>query len=170
MDGETLDRNLKKVIEQARDLNIPVPYNISEHVIVNPRPKKRFGCCRRNERGFDIEISRFVLECDDSVILCVLAHEVLHTCGGCYDHGKIWKMYARAMNDAYGYDIKRTSSFEDAGLNAPEERTRCENVKYIIKCRRCGKEYPRRRCTKTVRNIHRYRCTCGGRLTVMEKT
>ena len=34
------------VIKEAQELKIPVPVNINEQVYINPRPKRRFGCCR----------------------------------------------------------------------------------------------------------------------------
>lgn len=187
MEQRELDGKLKFVIGQARELNIPVPYNISENVRVNPRPKRRFGCCRRNGDSFIVEVSGFIMECDESKIRNVLAHEILHTCPGCHDHGKIWKRYADAMNYTYGYHIKRTSSFDEMGLDDPAEpaesadgvhgsgsaataHRRSSSVKYIITCRKCGREYPRKRRSKVVREIGRYRCSCGGRLTVRKET
>ena len=46
MDQTELNRNLKEVIKQAQDINIPVPADICEQVEINSRPKKRYGCCR----------------------------------------------------------------------------------------------------------------------------
>lgn len=187
MEQRALDEKLKFVIGQARELNIPVPYNISENVRVNPRPKRRFGCCRRNGDSFIVEVSGFIMECDESKIRNVLAHEILHTCPGCNNHGKIWKEYASAMNAAYGYHIKRTSSFDEMGLDDPAElaesadgvhgsgnaataHRRSSSVKYIIKCRKCGREYPRKKRSKVVKEIGSYRCSCGGRLTARKET
>ena len=61
MKQEELNEKLKSVIRQAREIGIPVPDNISENVVINPRPRKRFGCCRRHK--FQIEVSSFVLDC-----------------------------------------------------------------------------------------------------------
>lgn len=47
MESEKIDLVLKEVIRKAREINIPVPDIISDKVIVNKRPKKRFGCCRK---------------------------------------------------------------------------------------------------------------------------
>ena len=41
-------------------------------------------------------------------------------------------------------------------------------AKYIIRCRKCGREYPRQRCSPVIKNPKAYRCRCGGRLTVFE--
>ena len=77
MKQEKLNEKLKSVIRQAREIGIPVPDNISENVVINPRPRKRFGCCRRQADKFQIEVSSFVLDCLDDKIAGVLAHEIL---------------------------------------------------------------------------------------------
>lgn len=166
MDRADLNKNLIQIISQAQAQGIPVPDNIFPEVNVNPRPKKRFGCCRRKDGVFIIEISEFILECSDNAIRNVMAHEVLHTCDGCYDHGIKWKEYAGRMNRAYGYRIKRTSSFSDMGLEEPGRDD--SRIRYVIKCRSCGREYPRQKLTKVMKKINSYRCSCGGRLYVID--
>lgn len=165
---ERLDELLRETTREAQELNIPVPVTIADKIKINSRPKKRFGCCRRSEHGYEIEVSAFILVCEESKIKNVIAHEVLHTCEGCYDHGNQWKEYAQRMNRAYGYQIKRTSSFAEMGLKEDGERRRPE-YKYIIKCQNCGKEYPRQRFTRVMKQINKYRCNCGGRLTVYQR-
>lgn len=160
---------LEEVIREAQAVNIPVPSNINKQVYINPRPKRRFGCCSTKSGKFNIEISEFLLKAEESKIRGVIAHEVLHTCRGCRDHGLRWKEYAKKMNDAYGYNIKRASSFEELGLETiarPEEQ---KEIKYIIKCLNCGKEYPRQRFTCVMQKIEAYRCQCGGKLTLIKK-
>ncbi len=200
MDQKELNRNLKEVIKQAQDIGIPVPADICEQVDINPRPKKRYGCCRLKKGVYHIEVSEFILNCDPDKIRGVIAHEVLHTCRGCYNHGDMWKRYAAMMNSAYGYNIKRTSSNEEMGIvdacgsgentgsegiaGRPGSADRQDTVssgsagrktghsagaiKYIIRCGKCGREYPRQRCSAVVKNPKAYRCRCGGRLTVFE--
>lgn len=165
METEKLNRTLSEVISEARELNIPVSNNIKGKVRINGRPKKRFGCCRRKENTYVIEISEFVLECPEKIIRGVIAHEVLHTCNECYEHGKKWREYSERMNQAYGYNIKRVSSFEEMGL---PERKNHPDIKYIIKCKKCGKEYPRQRFTCVMKKINAYRCACGGELTLIK--
>ena len=57
MESEKIDLVLKEVIRKAREINIPVPDIISDKVIVNKRPKKRFGCCRKKDGMFFIAVS-----------------------------------------------------------------------------------------------------------------
>ena len=168
--NDGLNKILKEVINEARGLNIPVPDNICSKVDINSRPKKRFGCCKKNKGIFYIEVSRFLLDSlgyGNRKVREVIAHEVLHTCPECYSHGIKWKNYSDEMNRAYGYNIKRVSSFEEMGLSEME-RERNNNIKYIIKCNKCGKEYPRQRVTCVMKKINAYRCSCGGKLSVME--
>ncbi len=167
---QNLNTILKQVIKETQELKIPVSNNISEEVIINSRPKKRFGCCRKRENKFIIEISEFVLNCDEKIIRQILAHEILHTCRDCYDHGVVWKKYADMMNKAYGYNIKRTFSFEDAGIGEYKPNVSTATIRYIIKCKKCGKEYPRQRAGKITRNVKNYRCRCGGKLEVTDLT
>lgn len=164
MDREKLNNVLKRVIQEARELDIPVPDNIIEEILVNKRPKKRYGCCHRKDGKYLIEISEFVLQCSEENIRGVLAHEVLHTCEGCRDHGAKWKEYAARMNQQYGYRIKRVLPLEEMGLSEENQRAQEEKARYIIKCTRCGKEYPRQRFTCVMKKINAYRCQCGGKL------
>lgn len=170
MKQEDVNNNLIRVINEAQELKLPVPDNICREVIINPRPKKRYGCCRKKDGKFQIEISQFVLQCEPDKIRGVLAHEVLHTCEDCYNHGNKWKLYAKMMNERYGYDIKRTSTNEDMGIPQRESGDEAtDKIKYIIKCESCGREYPRQRFTCVMKKINAYRCSCGGKLTLLEK-
>lgn len=157
---------LLEVIEEARELKIPVPSNIYPELIVNKRAKKRFGCCKHIDGICKIEISSFVLAAEENKIRNVVAHEVLHACPGCSNHGDLWKKYAGLMNRIYGYNIKRTSSFEEMGLE--NNVSKPPTIKYIMKCRKCGKEFPRQRFTCVMKKINAYRCPCGGKLDVYQ--
>ncbi|MDO4392995.1 MAG: SprT-like domain-containing protein [Bacillota bacterium] len=165
MTQEQLNEMLTDVINEALEEGIPVPSNIYPQVKINKRTKKRLGCCIREEGGFRIEISEFILECNSKHIKSVMAHEVLHSCEGCNNHGSLWKEYAAIMNTKYGYNIKRLVDLEELGI---ENRYAKTNIKYIMKCQSCGKEYPRQRYTCVMKKINAYRCTCGGKLTVIE--
>ena len=76
---EDIDKILAEVIKEAEAIKIPVPSNINKQVYINPRPKRRFGCCNTKGGKFNIEISEFLLKAEESKIRGVIAHEVLHT-------------------------------------------------------------------------------------------
>lgn len=158
---------LQEIVEEAKNVGIPVSRRILKDVKINPRPKKRFGCCRKEGRDFQIEISRFVLDAPEAAVRNVIAHEVLHACKGALNHQDKWKEYAALMNRTYGYAIKRTNSFEELGLPKPEDR-RTPVYHYIVRCKRCGKEFKRQRASKLTKHPGLYRCQCGGRLEVVK--
>ena len=154
---------LKRVISEAKASGIPVSRRISTEVCSNARAKKRFAACRKKGRDFYIEINERLLsgEIPEEKIREILAHEVIHTCRGCFDHGEKWKTYARIMKEDWGYEIKRTAKFNELGLEEPETK---EPVRYIIRCEKCGKEIGRRRKSRLVTHTQDYRCLCGGKL------
>jgi len=155
-----LNSLLACVVEQAKQAGIPVSTRICPTVSVNRRAKTRFGCCRTRNGVHTIEIAAALLEADERVVRQVLAHEVLHTCPGCANHGTLWKGYATRMNDLCGYDICRTDSHQQLGLS--DDRP----VRWLVVCRSCGKELPRMKRSALVEHPERYRCRCGGTLYV----
>ncbi len=150
---------LERVIDQAEKINIPVSHNISPDVIVNKRAVRRLGCCKKDKNGrFTIELSADLIDAPEKSCMQTLAHEVIHTCPKCFDHGEKFKKYAALMNSTYGYDISRTASREEMGI---EIKTPC---RYIIKCEKCGAKTERVKRSPLVDNPARYRCRCGGKL------
>ena len=162
MEQEKLDVLLVRVMEEARGEGIPISKQIDPTVRVNRRARTRFGCCVQKNGRYYIEIAGQMLEADERAVCQVLAHEVLHTCRGCANHGQRWKSYAERMNRRYGYEITRTDSFEKLGL----EDTR--PVNYLVICQSCGRRMPRMKRSALVEHPERYRCRCGGQLTVEE--
>lgn len=171
MKQQELEALLQEVLSQCKEINIPVSNHIMPYIYINRRAKSRFASCRKVQTDsghnhlrnthFQIEVCEAMLEADEGHIKNVLAHELLHTCYGCYNHGKRWKSYAYKMNKTYGYDITTTADYEKMGLERPEKK---ENYKYRIECKKCGKIFYRRRKSILITNISGYRCKCGGKL------
>lgn len=155
-----LNSLLACVTEQARQASIPLSSRICPTVAVNRRAKTRLGCCRTKNGVHTVEIAAALLEADEHLVRQTLAHEVLHTCPGCANHGPRWKQYAARMNNLYGYDIRRTDTPEHLGI--PDGRP----VRWLVICRKCGKEIPRMKRSVLVAHPERYRCRCGGTLYV----
>lgn len=155
-----LNRLLAAVISEAKQAAIPVSDRIVPAVKVNSRAKTRFGCCRRAGDDYTIEISAFLFHAGEKAVRQTLAHEILHTCPSCSNHGTLWRHWAAVMNRRYGYGIRRTDSPEHLGI--PDERP----VRWLVVCQRCGKEIPRMKRSPLVQHPERYRCSCGGTLTV----
>lgn len=149
---------LQVVLEEAKQVGVPVSSTISSHVVVNKRAKTRFGSCKKLGSIYIIELSHLLLHAPAFSCKQVLAHEVLHTCNGCRNHGARWRSYAYRMGNAYGYDIHRVDSHENLGIdNKPKP-------KYIIVCAQCGQTFERVRASKLTEHPERYRCKCGGTL------
>lgn len=147
---------LTRIIAEARAQGIPVSRHIDPDVIISGRATSKLGSCRKTLLGYEITLSKRVAEAGEYAISTVLAHEVLHTCRGCQNHGAAWKRYATIMNRAYGYRIKTTVGAGELGVRT--------EAKYIVRCTRCGQEFTRQRMCSLVKYPWRYRCRCGGKL------
>lgn len=156
------DRLMRETAEQARKLGIPLAGRIEPHVRINRRAVNRLGCCRRQGGGYVIELAARVAEGTEESCRETLAHELLHTCTGCQNHGALWKEYARRMNEAYGYHIKRVAAENTT------EGIRPRLFRYLIKCEKCGVELGRYRASSLTQHPERYRCRCGGKLQRVE--
>ena len=132
--------------------------------IINKRAKTRWGQCKAKSDGtFEIQISERLLK-DDRVseTACkeTIIHEIVHTCDGCMRHTGKWKEYVSIINSAYGYNIKRTTSSKEKGIDEPVVSGIAP--KYMFICRNCGVVIYRKRESKFTRNYRRYCCAgCG---------
>ena len=158
MDQKNPDQLLAQVIGQARSLSIPISRRIAPHVEVNTRAQTRFGCCRSRSGWHTIEVSSVLLDAEEHSVRQVLAHEILHTCPGCADHGAGWQYWASLMSRQFGYNIHRTDSHQSLGLKDPRP------VRYVVVCRQCGRRTNRMKRSPLVVHPEHYRCKCGGSL------
>ena len=154
---ERYDALLYRVLEQARALSIPISDRIDPHVAVNRRAVTRFGCCiRQRDSSYRIELTDRLLAAEERACMQTLAHEVLHTCPGCQNHGPLWQEYAQRMNKAWGYSISRTGTCGALGIADARQ------VRHLVVCTACGREFPRVKASALVLHPERYRCRCGG--------
>ena len=159
MEQKKLNEALKICLEQCEKLGIPCGKIVS----ISParRGSKRWGVCKVRPYGYMIEINRALLEDDVSkaALLDTVMHEVLHTCKDCCNHGAVWKSYATMVNRAYGYNIKRTTSAEEKGIEVESVA-----AKYRFQCAKCGAIIGRARESAFTRNPDNYRCArCKGK-------
>ena len=157
--NEELNQILKNTISQVRSLGLPVG-NIKSGIKIT-RTTKEFGRCELEQNMFTICISKYYKDNDLAEVKEVIAHEVLHTVNGCFNHGVQWKAAAAMMNKAFGYNIQRTGKLVMANLTEEEE---AKFYKYVIKCSECGNLTYRQRKSKLVTETHHYKCKCGGQL------
>lgn len=156
--GRELDALLAEVMAQIRALKIPLSDRIDAHVVVNDRAAARFGCCRYRDGRYTIEVARRVARGPEQSLRETLAHELLHTCYGCRNHGKRWRLYAQRVGATYGYRIARVATEEELGVG---EARAC---RYLLRCTVCGAQFKRFRTSPLVEHPERYRCRCGGGL------
>lgn len=166
MNEKTINEYMCEVFSQCRMAGIPVSDSVDSKIIINRRAKSRFAACKKekiyNKITYRIEVGEAILTVENPVIIkSILAHELLHTCPGCYNHGETWKTYAEKMNFLYGYHIKRVSTYEEMGISAPERK---KQVKYVIICQKCGAKTYRQKKSKLITDTKHYRCKCGGKL------
>lgn len=160
-----LNQLLQQVVDEAKALGIPVSSHISPSLIINNRTKSRFGGCKK-VKGFvhytyQIEISKVLLDAEAGIIKEIIAHEVLHTCHGCMNHGATWKKYCLIMEDSLGYRLERTSSYEKLGI---EDRRNPKRYRFVVECKQCGQKIYRQRKSQLTDATNQYRCRCGGKL------
>ncbi len=152
------DRLLREVLAELRGAGIPVSGNVEPHVQINTRAKKRYGSCVKRGKAFVIELSAFLSNADEKTVRTVLAHELLHTCPGCMNHGETWKRYAAVVRERFGYEVTRTADYRIFPESPPEP------PKYLLRCENCGAVFARRKRSALVEHPGRYRCRCGGKL------
>lgn len=124
---------------------------------VNTRAKSRWGQCKGLGHGYySINITNRLLadNIDDMATKNTIMHELLHTCEGCMNHGTEWQRLANKVNKVYGYNIKRTTSYEEKGIEQPEQ----PKAKYVIGCPCCGAKWEYMRMTKAVQDPRRFLC------------
>ncbi|MCQ4637450.1 sprT domain-containing protein [Anaerovorax odorimutans] len=163
MNRTELEACMEEVMAECKALKIPISGKIDPQIYINRRAKSRFAACKREagKECYKIEVCESLLGTDRMTVKSILAHELLHTCCGCYNHGDRWKFYADMMNRNYGYDIKTVTTYEALGLKAPDKK---KTIRYMVVCQRCGKKIYRQKKSRLITNTSDYRCSCGGRL------
>ena len=156
-------------------------------ISISKRATKRYGCCKQEKPDINyktiskigrkrivrfekfnihhIEISRWVLDLEDSIIKNTIMHELIHCIPYCNNHGTEFKKYANLVNEKLGYDISRVgdkkTDFEKSNLEYKENN----NYKYKIICKGCMQIFYRQRLNKNF--TRKFRCgKCGGKFEV----
>ena len=166
-------KDLNKLFDECKaELDsIGIQYGNVVSIEVNYRAKKQCGLCREVRIGrtwednrYSINISSFLLADDvpDEGTKNTIIHELLHTCKDCMNHGGNWKRLAEKVHRKLGYNIKRTSSCEEKGLEGviikPQE------YKYVFRCQQCGQEVKRKKKSKFTEYYTNYSCgLCVGK-------
>lgn len=166
-------KNLKLLVDRAvKELNeIGIQTGNIIDIETAPVSRKYWGQCRRTAYGFVIKINEGLLndDIDDKATMDTIMHEVIHTVNNCFDHKSGFKKVATLVNHKYGYNVKRTTTAAEKGI----EKTNIIKYKYTIKCVNCGASTGYARKSKAVKSIEnkegRYYCNkCGSYHLVVE--
>lgn len=186
---EKLYKLYNECIEELKKIGIDV-YNPNIGVIeikLSKRNNKRYGCCKQEEpdentkyyerignkkylryakfNKHTIEISKWVMTLDESIIKNTILHEIIHCFPNCNNHGTEFKKYANYINEKLGYDISRVGNKKEDYEKSNIEYAEKVNFKYKVICEKCNQTFYRQRLMKNL--TKKYRCgICGGRLKV----
>jgi len=169
-------RDLQKIYWNCIGLmdEIQMDYGNIVEITVNSRAKRRWGQCRREFAGrasngeprynYYINISQILL--DERVpiesLQNTIIHEILHTCPGCSNHGEEWKRRAATVKKKLGYNIKRCTDSDEKGIDDSLIKD-YRKPRYIVRCKKCGREVGKQRMCSMVKNPWQWRCgVCGG--------
>lgn len=158
MDKNTLLQSIYKYVKRDFD-RLNIPYTRDVPIVINSRAKRRQGCCKKKDGKFIIEISEFVLDYPVDEIKNVVAHEIIHTCYGCFNHQKRFKAYGEKLK-ALSYKV--TTTYKG------EEKTPAElDARYMAVCQGCGEVIYRIKRSPLIIHPEKYRCAkCRGKFKV----
>lgn len=163
--GELLQNIFFSTREDLKRLGIPVSESINPKIRISSAQRK-WGSCKlsKNTDGFkfQISISESCFKEPDylNFIRNTMAHELIHTARGCFNHGEKFKNYGK-IAEKLGYKI--TTSVKSSVNKSEEEKF--NEAKHVLKCEKCGLKYYRLRFPKEKNYINKIRCgKCRGRL------
>ena len=142
-------KNLDEYTERCQALldSLEIPYRFA-NISYNGRISTKWGYCKKIDRNrFIISIASILGDdnAPEQAIMSVLLHEYLHTCPGCFNHGKKWKEYAKKIKKITGIKIKTSQSADNLGIDS-KYYIKCRNCKqkvwYTFRPRNCGKVCP----------------------------
>lgn len=140
---------------------LDIPYNAPTEWVVNKRAFRRYGQCCYSYGEYSINITYRLLDerIPEEYLEDTIIHELIHTCDGCLNHGKLFQKYCNLVNDCYScYHI---STYVDRWVSEEVEKyypKRNSEYKYIVHCPECGCESHYKKATKVIKNIHNYHC------------
>ena len=159
-----LQNAVRETMEILDSLNIE--FGPVEEVSINTRAKSIWGQCARNKANntYRISINSELLndEVSHNALMDTVIHEFLHAHEDRMSHTGEWKRCANLVNRVYGYNIKRSTSPDEKGLDGISQN---KKAKYIITCDVCGCENKYMRKSKIVKLIlaspKNPLCRCG---------
>ncbi len=108
-----LNKMLNDIISDALNANIPISKYLVKEIYIDSSLINRFAECRIYWNKCEIYLFDKTLKAKPEYLKSIIAHELLHTCFLCADHGYWWGKYSAIMNEKYGYNIKVKYSWEE---------------------------------------------------------
>ena len=124
--------------------------------------------CKKAPAGFRLEFNPTALAlCTPTGFHEVIAHEVIHTLPGAFNHGRDFKRYAAILSNVTRVKVARVCA--DENVIAHCRSLREKRAAYEITCEKCGNVSRRERISNPVKHPENYRCAiCGGTLKVTQ--
>ena len=156
LQGQERDRIFRLLLEVMEDFQrLKIRFGPVSSLTIT-RARKSAGVCKRTRTGSSFEyvigFSKYYLGLEDQEAKNILAHELIHTVRGCYNHGANFKQRAEKLNRA-GYNV-RTHITERQHEQAKE---RLKQGLVIILCGR-GCEFYASPKSRMAREPEKYRC------------
>lgn len=155
MNSPLANKLLKDV---SKELFGVVPFRYTVPYIEIKNFKSCLGKCNKiTEDYYQIQLSKYLLDCDTQLIKNVIAHELLHTIHGCFNHGESFVRYANLVNRLfphYKIEVKNTNKQFSQNIK----------YKYKITCLNCGKVFYKNRLPKGHEFLKHSQC--GGKIKV----
>lgn len=108
-----LNKMLNDIIADALNVNIPISKYLIKKIYIDKEMNNHLAECHRFFDRCEIHLFYKTLQAKPEYIKSIIAHEILHTCFLCSDHGYPWSKYSQIMNETYGYNIKVKYSWEE---------------------------------------------------------
>ena len=96
-------------------------------------------CIRYNNNSAIIELSNLILKYSEKVLISIFIHEILHAFTNTKGHDKVWKRYAKLINDNTIYRVT-TCSDPDAIEEGFKYKICCNNCHGYIRVKTLSKE------------------------------
>ena len=185
---EKLKKLYRECLQELSSIGITFEKEKIE-IYLSKRNNKRYGCAKpgipdesykeilvkgwkryikyHHYKNYTIEISKWVMALEDSIIKNTIIHELIHCLPYCNNHGSYFKQYAKKINEKLGYHITRVGNKKEDYSQSHLLLEEKEKYNYQVQCPKCGITFYRQRLQKNF--TKKYRCArCLGKLEVVK--
>ena len=158
------NKMLAKMIKEFEDSGIPIPAGKICPYVGNLQSTHAFGrCVKKPDDTFQILLNDCIRD-DEDQMRKTIAHELVHTCPGCFNHGNSFKHVALMVQIRLGIVVTRTSKIKEGSSMDISRRMK---AKYKITCTKCGTVSYRTRACALTKDPDKFQCSkCRGKLHV----